>query len=70
MKTRFTKIHLESLPTIQQSHDGDYLKIESPTVRVWLTHENNKAFHADYQVEKKKRNGFGWTVKNHFFKSF
>lgn len=47
----FTRAELRQYPTIEQSHSGDYLKIEEDGVRVWLTHPENRAYDGDYQVE-------------------
>jgi len=47
----FTKQELNNLDTIEQSHNGDELKIEENNVRVWLTHPENRAYDGDYQVE-------------------
>lgn len=47
----FTRTELKQYPTIEQSHSGDYLKIDKDGVRVWLTHPENIAYDGDYQVE-------------------
>jgi hypothetical protein len=47
----FSRAELKQYPTIEQSHSGDYLKIEEDNIRVWLTHPENTAYDGDYQVE-------------------
>lgn len=49
----FTRHELQALETIEQSWSGDELKIETEDVRVWLTHQENRNYDGDYQVEIK-----------------
>jgi hypothetical protein len=41
---RFTRMELRGYETIEQSHSGDYLKIDEGNIRVWLTHSENRAY--------------------------
>jgi hypothetical protein len=47
----YTKLELNRLETIEQSWDGDELKIQEDGYRVWLTHTENRAYNGDYTVE-------------------
>jgi hypothetical protein len=47
----YTKSELNRLETIEQSWDGDELKIQEDGHRVWLTHRENRAYNGDYTVE-------------------
>ena len=47
----YTKSELTRLETIEQSWDGDKLKIQEDGYRVWLTHRENRAYNGDYTVE-------------------
>jgi hypothetical protein len=47
----YTKSELTRLETIEQSWDGDELKIQEDGCRVWLTHRENRAYNGDYTVE-------------------
>jgi hypothetical protein len=47
----YTKSELNRLETIEQSWDGDELKIQEDGYRVWLTHRENRAYNGDYTVE-------------------
>jgi len=47
----FTRTELRGYETIEQSHSGDYLKIDEGNVRVWLTNSENRAYDGDYQIE-------------------
>lgn len=47
----YTKSELTRLETIEQSWDGDELKIQEDERRVWLTHRENRAYNGDYTVE-------------------
>ena len=49
----FTRAELRCYNTIEQSHSGDELKIDEGNVRVWLTHNENRAYDGDYQIETK-----------------
>lgn len=60
----FTRRELKEYETIEQSHSGDYLKIDEGNVRVWLTHSENRAYDGDYQIEIKV-NG-KWSIKSYF----
>lgn len=51
MTYQFTKRELQLMETIEQSWSGDYLKMETNSVRVWLTHPENRAYDGDFQVE-------------------
>jgi len=46
-------MELRGYETIEQSHSGDYLKIDNGNVRVWLTHHENRGYDGDYQIEMK-----------------
>ena len=59
----FTRMELRRYDTIEQSHSGDYLKIDEGNVRVWLTHSENRAYDGDYQIEI-KING-KWNLKSY-----
>ena len=59
----FTRMELRGYETIEQSHSGDYLKIDKGNVRVWLTHSENRAYDGDYQIEI-KING-KWNLKSY-----
>jgi len=59
----FTRMELRGYETIEQSHSGDYLKIDEGNVRVWLTHSENRAYDGDYQIEI-KING-KWNLKSY-----
>ena len=48
---QYTKRELKSLETIEQSWDGDELKIKEDDYRVWLTHPENRAYNGDYTIE-------------------
>lgn len=48
---QYTKRELRDLPTIEQAWDGDELKIHDGTVKVWLTHPENRAYNGDYTIE-------------------
>jgi hypothetical protein len=45
----FTRTELRQYDTIEQSHSGDELKIDNGSVRVWLTHHENRTYDGDYQ---------------------
>jgi hypothetical protein len=47
----YTKSELNRLETIEQSWDGDELKIQEDRYRVWLTLRENRAYNGDYTVE-------------------
>jgi hypothetical protein len=47
----YTKRELQNLPTIEQAWDGDELKIDDGTVRVWLTNRENRQYNGDYTIE-------------------
>jgi hypothetical protein len=47
----YTKSELNRLETIEQSWDGDELKIQEDGYRVWLTHRENRAYNGDYTIE-------------------
>jgi hypothetical protein len=47
----YTKRELESLETIDQSWDGDELKIETEDTRVWLVLRENRQWNGDYVIE-------------------
>ena len=59
----FTRMELRGYETIEQSHSGDYLKIDEGNVRGWLTHSENRAYDGDYQIEI-KING-KWNLKSY-----
>ena len=61
----YTKRELENLETIEQAWDGDELKIEQDTFKVWLTHRENRAYNGDYTIEV-LTNG-KWEQSNHSF---
>jgi hypothetical protein len=61
----FSKRELNDMDTIEQSHSGDYLKIDEGNVRVWLTHKENRAYDGDYQVEIRV-NG-SWQCEKFYF---
>jgi hypothetical protein len=47
----YSKRDLEQLDTIEQSWNGDYLKIHDENVKVWLTHPENRQYDGDYTIE-------------------
>jgi len=47
----YTKRDLQNLETIEQAWDGDELKIETDTTRVWLTSLENRQWDGDYTIE-------------------
>jgi hypothetical protein len=47
----YTRSELTRLDTIEQAWDGDELKIETETTKVWLTHPENRQWNGDYTVE-------------------
>jgi hypothetical protein len=51
MPTQYTKSELRNLDTIEQSWDGDELKIDDGDYRVWLTHPENRKYSGDYTIE-------------------
>lgn len=59
----FTRMELRRYDTIEQSHSGDYLKIDEGNVRVWLTYHENRTYDGDYQIEI-KING-KWNLKSY-----
>jgi hypothetical protein len=61
----FSKRELNDMDTIEQSHSGDYLKIDEGNVYVWLTHKENRAYDGDYQVEIRV-NG-SWQCEKFYF---
>jgi len=64
---RYTKQELNSLETIEQAWDGDELKIKTPNLRVWLTHEENRRWDADYSVEIRDEESGRWEQTYYFF---
>lgn len=62
---QYTKRQLESLETIEQSWDGDELKIQEDDFRVWLTHPENRAYNGDYTIEVLILGS--WEQSNHSF---
>jgi len=59
----FTRTELRQYNTIEQSHSGDELKIDNGSVRVWLTHSENRIYDGDYQIELRV-NG-KWSYKSY-----
>jgi len=51
LDTTYTKRELRDLDTIEQSWDGDELKIDDGDIRVWLVHPENRQYNGDYVVE-------------------
>lgn len=51
MLHEYTKQELKSFETIEQSWDGDELKIETDIHRAWLTRPENRLWNGDYTVE-------------------
>jgi len=47
----YTKSELNRLETIEQSWDGDELKIETDDTRVWLVLRENRQWNGDYVIE-------------------
>jgi hypothetical protein len=47
----YTKSELNRLETIEQSWDGDELKVQEDGYKVWLTLRENRAYNGDYTVE-------------------
>jgi hypothetical protein len=47
----YTKSELNRLETIDQSWDGDELKIETDDMRVWLVLRENRQWNGDYVIE-------------------
>jgi hypothetical protein len=56
--TSYTLSYLKSLPTIEQSWSGDFLKIQTKKKRVWLTHPDNRAYDGFYQIETLTKDGW------------
>lgn len=46
-----TRFELNQLETIEQSWDGDELKIDTGETRVWLVARENRQWNGDYIVE-------------------
>lgn len=61
----YTRADLINLDTIEQSWDGDELKIDEGDVRVWLTNRENRLYNGDYTIEKKIK-GI-WIQQSHNF---
>ena len=59
----FTRMELRGYETIEQSHSGDYLKIDNGNVRVWLTYSENREYDGDYQIEMKIDGK--WSIKRY-----
>ena len=49
----YTKHDLQQLDTIEQSWDGDELKIDDGDIRVWLSSSENRKYNGDYTIETK-----------------
>ena len=49
----YTKHDLQQLDTIEQSWDGDELKIDDGDIRVWLSSPGNRKYSGDYTLETK-----------------
>lgn len=49
---KYTRQQLKQLDTIEQAWDGDELKIDDGSIRVWLTIEENRQYNGDYVVEQ------------------
>jgi hypothetical protein len=47
----YTKRELESLETIEQAWDGDELKAQTDTTKVWLVLKENRQYNGDYVIE-------------------
>jgi len=62
----YSKRELQQLDTIEQSWDGDELKIDDGDVRVWLTHRENVRYNGDYTVETRNARG-GWEQQAYYF---
>lgn len=48
----YTKRELVDMETIEQSWDGDELKVDTGDMRVWLTNRENRKYNGDYTIEK------------------
>lgn len=51
MLHEYTKAELYSMETIEQALDGDELKIETDTHKIWLVLRENRQYNGDYVVE-------------------
>jgi hypothetical protein len=65
----FTRTELRQYDTIEQSHSGDELKIDNGSVRVWLTHHENRTYDGDYQIELRVNEPFH-AAATHLYMSF
>ena len=65
MLHEYTKAELNGMETIEQAWDGDELKIETDSHRIWLVLQENRKYNGDYVVETKV-NG-GWKQLNYHF---
>jgi hypothetical protein len=65
MLHEYTKAELNGMETIEQAWDGDELKIETDTYKVWLVLRENRQYNGDYVVETLV-NG-GWEQVSYYF---
>jgi len=61
----YTRADLINLDTIEQSWDGDELKIDDGDIRVWLTSRGNRMYNGDYTIET--RVDGKWNQESHSF---
>ena len=61
----YSKLELITLDTIEQSWDGDELKIDDGDTRVWLTAYENRQYNGDYTIET--RVDGKWEQKSFYF---
>ena len=57
MLHEYTKAELNGMETIEQAWDGDELKIETESHRIWLVLQENRKYNGDYVVETKVNGG-------------
>lgn len=62
----YTKRELASLETIEQAWDGDELKVETDSFRVWLVLPENRSYNGDYVIEIKTSRG-SWEQYSGYF---
>jgi hypothetical protein len=65
MLHEYTKAELNSMDTIEQAWDGDELKIQTDTHKIWLVLPENRQYNGDYVVETLV-NG-GWEQASYYF---
>ena len=49
---KYTRRQLSEMPTLEQSWDGDELKIHEEGYKVWLSSVENRPYNGDYTIER------------------